>query len=75
MNFQHGLQHLDVKPQNLFLVGSHVKVADFGLVNRLPEKRASDPATPRSGQGSRDHAALCGTGIPAEPHQPPDRSI
>src|SRR5262245_61690264 len=35
MNQQHGLQHLDVKPRNLFLVSSHVKVADFGLVNSL----------------------------------------
>lgn len=34
MNFQHGLQHLDVKPQNLFLVSNHCKVADFGLVKR-----------------------------------------
>src|SRR4051794_32647880 len=33
MNLQHGLQHLDVKPSNLFLVSDHVKVADFGLVN------------------------------------------
>ena len=41
MNFQHGLQHLDIKPQNLFLVSDHVKVADFGLVNRLP--KPSDP--------------------------------
>jgi serine/threonine protein kinase len=37
MNQQHGLQHLDVKPRNLFLVGRHVKVADFGLVNSLAE--------------------------------------
>lgn len=29
---QHGLQHLDVKPENLFLSGGHIKVADFGLV-------------------------------------------
>jgi serine/threonine protein kinase len=35
MNLQHGLQHLDVKPRNLFLVSTHVKVADFGLVNSL----------------------------------------
>jgi serine/threonine protein kinase len=37
MNFGHNLQHLDIKPQNLFLVSNHVKVADFGLVNRLSE--------------------------------------
>jgi serine/threonine protein kinase len=33
MNLQHGLQHLDVKPGNLFLVGGHVKVGDFSLVH------------------------------------------
>jgi serine/threonine protein kinase len=37
MNFEHGLQHLDVKPQNLFVVSGHVKVADFGLVHRLDD--------------------------------------
>ncbi len=31
----HGLQHLDVKPQNLLLVGGRMKVADFGQVRRL----------------------------------------
>ena len=29
------LQHLDIKPGNLLLVGGHVKVADFGLVKDL----------------------------------------
>ncbi len=29
------LQHLDVKPANLFLVSGHVKVGDYGLVARL----------------------------------------
>ncbi len=35
MNVQYQLQHLDIKPQNIFLVHSHVKVADFGLVKTL----------------------------------------
>ena len=35
MHVRHGLQHLDVKPQNLFLVANHVKVGDFGLVQSL----------------------------------------
>jgi serine/threonine protein kinase len=35
MNIQYGLQHLDIKPQNLFLVHNHLKVADFGLVKDL----------------------------------------
>src|SRR5205807_10405462 len=43
MNLQHGLQHLDIKPQNLFLVSHHVKVADFGLVNR---RGGTGPAGP-----------------------------
>src|SRR5262245_5712752 len=35
MNGEYQLQHLDIKPQNLFLVRNHVKVADFGLVKDL----------------------------------------
>lgn len=35
MNIEYQLQHLDIKPQNLFLVHNHVKVADFGLVKDL----------------------------------------
>jgi len=31
MNDRYRLQHLDIKPQNLFLVYDHIKVADFGL--------------------------------------------
>jgi serine/threonine protein kinase len=41
MNTQYQLQHLDIKPQNLFLVHQHVKVADFGLVKDLEGMRAS----------------------------------
>jgi len=32
---KHNLQHLDIKPRNLFLVSDRVKVADFGLVRHL----------------------------------------
>ncbi len=35
MNDKHQLQHLDIKPQNLFLLYNHVKVADFGQVKDL----------------------------------------
>jgi serine/threonine protein kinase len=35
LNHKFDLQHLDVKPHNLFLVSNHVKVADFGLINSL----------------------------------------
>ncbi len=41
MNRKFDLQHLDIKPRNLFLVSNHVKVADFGLVNRLSAKDAN----------------------------------
>ena len=32
---QHGLQHLDVKPDNLLLQGNHAKVGDFGQAKDL----------------------------------------
>ena len=41
MNIQYQLQHLDIKPQNLFLVHQHVKVADFGLVKDFEGSQAS----------------------------------
>lgn len=31
----HSLQHLDIKPENILLVGDHVKLGDFGLVKEL----------------------------------------
>ena len=48
---RHGLQHLDIKPANLFLVCDRVKVGDFGLVRRHELTTASPNAdrgmTPR----------------------------
>src|SRR5579884_3938891 len=41
MNNQYQLQHLDIKPQNIFLVHSHIKVADFGLVKDLEGSQAT----------------------------------
>jgi serine/threonine protein kinase len=60
MDCQYELQHLDIKPGNLFVVSNHVKVADFGLVNSLkavgksPQIGAITPlyAAPELFQGS-----------------------
>ena len=41
MNVEYNLQHLDVKPQNLFVIHNHVKVADFGLVKLFEGSSAS----------------------------------
>jgi serine/threonine protein kinase len=42
MTEKHGLQHLDIKPANLFLVQNHVKVADFGLVKNQQDMQANE---------------------------------
>ncbi len=35
MSEEHGLQHLDIKPENLLLQGTHAKVGDFGLTKAI----------------------------------------
>src|SRR5262249_47055032 len=40
MNGHYQIQHLDVKPQNLFLIFNHVKIADFGLAKDMEGKQA-----------------------------------
>jgi serine/threonine protein kinase len=37
----HSLQHLDVKPENLLLMGGHAKIGDFGLLKDLAQTSAS----------------------------------
>jgi serine/threonine protein kinase len=39
---KYGLQHLDVKPANLFLTAGHVQVGDYGLVSRLDANKGAD---------------------------------
>src|SRR5260370_4754523 len=41
MNNSYQLQHLDIKPANLFVMFNHVKVAAFGLVKYLEGSQAS----------------------------------
>jgi serine/threonine protein kinase len=57
MNHQFGLQHLDIKPRNLFLVSKHVKVADFGLVTSLWETSAKGSAIPFMGMTTPPYSA------------------
>jgi serine/threonine protein kinase len=46
LNLQYGLQHLDIKPANLFLIGHHLKVADFGLVREVGDSRTAAAPSP-----------------------------
>ncbi len=48
LNQEYGLQHLDIKPRNLFLIGRHVKVADFGLVTSLSDLQSQSSQARRA---------------------------
>ncbi|MGD9721238.1 MAG: tubulin-like doman-containing protein [Pirellulales bacterium] len=37
----YSLQHLDIKPENLLLVGNRAKVADFGMIKNLYDRTSS----------------------------------
>ena len=41
MSARFSLQHLDIKPENLLIVGDRVKVADFGLVKDVQDATMS----------------------------------
>lgn len=44
---KYGLQHLDVKPANLFLIDGHVKVGDYGLVRAPGGGQVAGGVTPK----------------------------
>lgn len=49
LNFRHNVRHLDIKPENLFLISGHLKIGDFGLArdgSRSIVNRQSQAATP-----------------------------
>ncbi|TWT76027.1 Tubulin-like protein [Posidoniimonas polymericola] len=41
LSSKHGLQHLDIKPENILLLAGHAKVADFGLVKAIDDRTQS----------------------------------
>jgi serine/threonine protein kinase len=62
-----GLQHLDVKPANLFLVAGHVKVGDYGLVARL------DPDGPATGNRGLTPKYVAPEALRGEPSERSDQ--
>src|SRR5579884_226646 len=66
-----GVQHRDVKPANLLLVGGSVKVGDLGLL-KAQAGAAVGPVRPGGGllRVARRAAAVCWHGLPADAGAP-----
>jgi serine/threonine protein kinase len=47
MGSKYGLQHLDVKPENIFLMAGHAKVGDYGQVCRADVEAVTGGFTPK----------------------------
>lgn len=70
LNTKHGIQHCDIKPQNILIVGGEAQVCDFGLAKAINAARQSSATagtmaysapeifTPRGASASTDQYCL-----------------